>query len=250
MKYDKFISNLSDSVTTNPKRFWSFFRSRSKCKTIPQTLHSGIKEVDSAPEKAEMLNAHFHSVFKTDVDSELPDIALKHVEGLSTVTFTTDKVLKALLDLDVSKASGPDNLSPHVLKNCARQLAPSLSALFNLSMATGTIPEQWKTANVVPIFKSGDKCDVSNYRPISLLCIVSKVMERCIVDHAYGLVQEDIHPVQHGFVKGKSCCTQLLCGARGDLNPLDRLLWLLLTSQAINTSRDGRGRLSVLASGA
>ena len=79
-----------------------------------------------------------------------------------------------------------------------------------MSMRTGCLPELWKKANVTPVYKKDDKSKVKNYRPVSLLCIVSKIMERTIVDHVYEFVRDDIHPMQHGFVKGKSCCTQLL----------------------------------------
>ena len=105
------------------------------------------------------------------------------------------------------------SIPPCILKECAHELAPSLTFLFNFSMSSGTIPAmevQWKSANVIPVLKKGDNSSVTNYRPISLLCVVSKIMERCIHNCISLFVRPLIHPCQHGFVKATSCTTQLL----------------------------------------
>ena len=101
--------------------------------------------------------------------------------------------------------------SSRILKECANALDPSITLLFKKSFASGHIPAtQWKQANVVPVHKKGNKSQVSNYRPISLLCIVSKVMERYIYNSVYNIVEPLINTHQHGFMTGKSCTTQLL----------------------------------------
>ena len=82
--------------------------------------------------------------------------------------------------------------------------------LFTLSMSVDEVPNQWKAANVVPIHKKGDKNNVDNYRPVSLLSSISKVMERCIYNHVYPVVEPSLCSAQHGFMKSKSCTTQLL----------------------------------------
>ena len=79
-----------------------------------------------------------------------------------------------------------------------------LTLLFKKRFAPGHIPTQWKQANVVPVHKKGNKSQVSNYRTISLLCIVSKVMERYIYNSVYNFVEPLINTHQHGFMTGKS----------------------------------------------
>ena len=74
--------------------------------------------------------------------------------------------------LDVNKASGPDGISVRMLKSTARSIAPSLTKLFNISIRLGRFPESWKTSAVVPIPKSSNHKDASNYRPISLLPVL------------------------------------------------------------------------------
>ena len=98
---------------------------------------------------------------------------------LDSLVLCEDEVYKVLLNLNPSNTPGPGGLpTTIVLKSCARELKPSLCALFNLSLAEGKLPTEWKDALVVPVHKKGKKEDVTNYRPIPLLCVVSKVLER------------------------------------------------------------------------
>ena len=79
-----------------------------------------------------------------------------------------------------SRATGPDNLLPGMLKNCSNELSGPLCYLINLTMINGTIPNEWKLAKVIPIFKYGDRTDPNNYRPIFILPILSKILERAV----------------------------------------------------------------------
>ena len=121
-------------------------------------------------------------------------------------------VMEVLGAIDVNKASGPDAISPKILKECAAELSPSLTQLFNFSLTSGRLPSVWKTANVVPIHKSGERTLADNYRPISLTSTLVKSLERIIHKHimnffkTYRLLSDN----QHGFREARSCVTQLL----------------------------------------
>ncbi|CAB4002105.1 Hypothetical predicted protein [Paramuricea clavata] len=95
-------------------------------------------------------------------------------------------------------------------KECAFQLAPSLHYLFTKSLRLSQIPTEWKLANIIPLHKKGVKEHVENYRPISLLSIVSKTLERCVLNHLYLRIQESVHSAQYGFISGRSTTSQLL----------------------------------------
>jgi hypothetical protein len=82
--------------------------------------------------------------------------------------------------------------------------------MYNLSLSRGVIPSDWKKANIVPVYKKGDKNMVENYRPISLLSTVGKVLERCVHQLVYTVISNDIVQVQHGFMSKKSTSTQLV----------------------------------------
>ena len=98
----------------------------------------------------------------------------------ATIKITTRNVRKALKAIDISKSAGPDGVPGIVLKNCAMELAPVLTRLFNMSLKSGVFPDEWKLAHVTPIHKKGDKSNSDNYRPISVTSTVSKVFETVI----------------------------------------------------------------------
>jgi len=209
-KYRSFMAGLSVTFATNAKKFWSLFRSKTKCKAIPSVVVYGIQSAEDSKQKASLFNTYFHSIFSQEPVNVLPDVDVQILPELSSVVFDISMVTKALLELDVSKATGPDEISHIVLKECAHVLAPSLTRMFNLSMSTGELPLQWKTANVVPVHKKDSKNDVTNYRPVSLLCNISKIMERCVFNHIYPILRPKISVHQHGFINGRSSATQLL----------------------------------------
>ena len=115
-------------------------------------------------------------------------------------------------NLDPSKASGPDGISPRILKELAPELAPALTTLFRSSLKTGEVPLDWRTANVTPVFKKkGEKHKPENYRPISLTSTVCKVMEHILVSHIMKFAEKNILcKEQHGFRKGRNCESQLI----------------------------------------
>ena len=92
------------------------------------------------------------------------------------------------------------------------EIAPVIQLIFEKSLATGALPSDWTKANVSPIFKKGEKSNPSNYRPISLKCILCKVMEHIIASNitAHFNRYNILYDLQHGFRQKRSCETQLL----------------------------------------
>ena len=158
-------------------------------------------------EIANMFNTYFASVFATDNLSD-------QSEELSTDPFISEVIVSELeietllKTLDSNKATGPDEIPARLLKVTASTIAPSLCKLFNKSLRLGMVPEEWKLANVVPVFKKGEKDHCENYRPISLLSIVSKQLEQFMNIKCH--LSQIICKCQHGFLRGKSCVTNLL----------------------------------------
>ena len=160
---------------------------------------------------AEAFNKYFSSTF-----TYAPEIPLDAFTPLDEgdvrpwqLGVCEDEVYKGLLNLNLSKAPGPGGLPTIVLKSCARELTPSLCGLFNSSLAEDKLATEWKDALVVLVHKKGKKEDVTNYRPISLLCVVSKVLERCIFKHFEEFLCPLFHNAQHGFFQGRSTVTQI-----------------------------------------
>ncbi|KAK4828333.1 LOW QUALITY PROTEIN: hypothetical protein QYF61_025802 [Mycteria americana] len=114
--------------------------------------------------------------------------------------------------LDAHKSMGPDEIHPRVLKELAEVLTKPLSIMYQQSWLTEEVPADWRLANVTPIFKKGRKEDPGNYRPVSLTSVLGKLMEQIILSAITWHVEDNqgIKPSQHGFMKGRSCLTNLI----------------------------------------
>ncbi|CAB3981583.1 Hypothetical predicted protein, partial [Paramuricea clavata] len=115
---------------------------------------------------------------------------------------------KALRYLDVNKASF--GIPSRLLKECSEEITVPVTTLFNKSLSTGVFPNQWKDANLVPIHKAERKSIVSNYRGISLIDQLSKILEKGVFGRLFDFVSPKLTPWQHGFFPGRSTVTQLL----------------------------------------
>ena len=206
-----FLKNISDSCFSHPNRFWSYFNRLTRRSNIPETIELNGRSHSDARSKANTFNTYFTTVFNADTStpSNLPSSPYTN-DIVSTLEFSHEEVLSSLQNLNSSKTPGPDNLHPRILKECANELAPSLCSIFNKSLRTGKLPSDWKQANITPVFKKGSKVLVPNYRQISLLSIVSKLCERCVLRNLLSKLSHLLTSAQHGFVRGRSCVTQLL----------------------------------------
>ncbi|KAK3095084.1 hypothetical protein FSP39_010107 [Pinctada imbricata] len=131
---------------------------------------------------------------------------------MSDIKVRLDGVKKLLGKLGTHKASGPDNIPNMMLKNCAEELAPVLTNIFQQSLDTGTLPKDWRNANISPVFKKGNKHVASNYRPVSLTSVCCKTLEHIICSNILKHL-EQLHilsSLQHGFRSGHSCESQLI----------------------------------------
>ena len=128
------------------------------------------------------------------------------------IYITENEVDDILKILDTSKATGPDKISPSFLKEVESVIKAPLCKLFNLSLQKCIFPTDWKNANVTPVFKKNRPSDKGNYRPISLLSVIGKVMERCIYKHVYNYMLDNNIIISHqsGFTPGDSAINQLL----------------------------------------
>ena len=195
----------SDIIT---KKFWSHVKNTSKNSRIPKIVHYKTSISSKAGVKATMFNNFFCEQFS------LPSTYDIHIDYSSQddfeIDFSSTRIQQLMNDINVNKSSGPDQIPGIVLKKCAPSISIPLSNLFSNIYYSGNVPLKWKQANVVPIHKKGDKSDISNYRPISLTSLVAKIMERIIQDELLLRTRHLLSDTQHGFVKDKSCTTNIL----------------------------------------
>ena len=126
-------------------------------------------------------------------------------------TISCNGILNLLQNLKPFKAAGPDKLKPLLLKELREEIAPIIQIIFERSLQTGKLLADWCKAQVTPIFKKGNKSSAANYRPISLTCILCKVLEHIIASHVvkHFNAHDLLYDLQHGFREKRSCETQL-----------------------------------------
>ena len=200
--------NESDDNDLITKKFWSYVKSKTASQRIPEFVnYNGI--IRNSPEdQANLFNEFFFEQFS---EASSYDITIDYsVDSQFDIDFDHRKVRKLLKNVNSNKAHGPDGIHGKLLKNCAVGLAYPLSLLFQSCYNIGMLPREWKLGHVVPIFKKGDKHEVSNYRPISLTCIIVKILERIIKDELLLHTTTIISEHQHGFLANKSCATNLV----------------------------------------
>ena len=162
--------------------------------------------------KADILQDQFASVFTVEPDGELPKFELRTNSSIQDICIATASVQKKLLELDVDKAHGPDEISPRFLKEIGHQVSGPRSLVFNKSLQESYVPEDWKIAHISHIFKKGAREHASNYRPISLTSIICKIIESTIKDEIIMHLKNKnlLSTNQYGFIEGCSAVTQLL----------------------------------------
>ena len=208
--YEKSVAiNMKD----DSKIFWKFVQSKTKVKDQIQCLIDEGGEIYSDDrEIAQQLNSFFKSVFTEENLANPPDFESRTNIEVTDIEINQETVEKLLSKIKETKSPGTDQIHPKFIKETAKNLAKPITEIFSKSMDEGTLPNDWKKANVTPLHKKGPKHKVSNYRPISLTSILCKTMERIVRDAIMEHMESNnlFTKHQHGFRKGHSCVTQLI----------------------------------------
>ena len=204
-RYVENIFTPTDSETNelpSLKRFYTYMTQlRSSKSGIPPLKTPESILVTESKEKAELLNAQFNRTFSSGKSYSkeefknkcpMPESSNKF-PTIEEIRITVKGVEKLLASTNPTKATGPDGIPPRVLKELAHELAPILTVIFQKSLATGTVPSEWKTAIVSPIYKKGEHYNPANYRPVSLTSIPCKILEHIIVSHIMDFLEEKQH---------------------------------------------------------
>ncbi|XP_053686335.1 uncharacterized protein LOC128735876 [Sabethes cyaneus] len=193
--YKSHVLRVQCDLRKEPKRFWNFVNSKRKSSSAPKNVCYDVFAVDTASDNAaEIAAAH--------VPTDLVDLSL--------FTITADMVIVATKKLKRSFSAGPDGIPAVVLSRCVEVLANPLSLIFNKSFEQVKFPDIWKQSFMFPVYKSGDRHDVRNYRGITSLSAASKLFEIIVSGVILSRTKNYISAVQHGFMPGRSVCTNLL----------------------------------------
>ena len=187
---------------------------KGKSSFIPTLVDASGNAMESDAEKAEVLNSSLvRQASLSASDGVLPNILAAPVTDSQTLTelsVSLQDVHRALHGLDARKAPGSDGIPTRLLVVLANEIAPCVHHIFSLSLHTATVPTEWKSATVRPIYKErGSKQVGTNYRPISLLSTLSKCLERLIFRRLYSHLDSFLPSHQSGFRQKDSTAYQL-----------------------------------------
>lgn len=203
---ERLISN------NNLGAFYRYVNRRISGRTgVGVIVNNGFALTDDV-QKADAFNHYFASVGIVDdgLHPNCVDVPLRSI--LDHVTVAQSEVMSSIDKLKGNSSAGPDGFPPAMYKHLKECLSGPLTTLYNQFLSVGYVPSEWHTAHIVPVHKKGVTGDVGNYRPISLTCVTSKILERIVVNRILEHLNSNdiLHPAQHGFVKQRSTCTNLL----------------------------------------
>ena len=217
-----FIRNAEKDLHTNPSHFWSYINSLNNVSDVPTCMTLNNIELTCTQEVVDGFASFFNSAFiksSTYDPNALVDVV--NVPSLSVSHVSEELVLKCLKHFTSTMTSGPDGIPSFLLKDCAIVFVKPLTILFNLILKSCCFPSTWKTSKICPVFKSGDRSNVANYRPIVILCNFSKLFELVFQEYLLAHIRPQISEYQHGFISGRSTISNLVSITQYIANILD-----------------------------
>lgn len=208
LNHTKYLYDIERSLKSNPKFFWSYVKSLKDNHDILDEMVFENQTYSGTQSITEGFAKFFKSVYIND-----PDVTCNTTNSMSFFCqkeISIEMIKVALKKVKPNKAIGPDGTPAYILKGCSDHFLKPLHALFNLILRTSTYPDKWKISKVIPIFKNGSREEIKNYRPISIVCAVSKIFEVIIYDMLFNEVSNRITSCQHGFLPKKSTMTNLI----------------------------------------
>lgn len=205
-----YFEEIQKKTQKNAKEFWRYVSNLSKKNTIPEFVFYKGYTSASTIDSCNLFSAFFKSTYSPTV----PVFTFQDFEECSeneiNFSISRSEIISAVKNLSDNVFPGTDTFPEIFVKKCCDSLINPLFILYNRSLGSGTVPCVWKKSFVTPIYKAGDKSNVENYRPISILGAFAKVLDSIISSKLTLLLLSKISTNQHGFVENKSTLTNLL----------------------------------------
>lgn len=227
MAKKEFYQKTINENCKNPKKLWNNLKEISGKKTTHQTnfIHDDFgNPIEDPLDTAETFNEFFANIFSsansniTSLDSYNQEVLQNYVQSkidayckFNIPLVSEEFVKKQLSSLNINKSTGLDGIGTRFLKSSVNVIANPITKIINLSISKCKFPQKFKMAKITPIYKKGPKSDRNNYRPISILPVLSKLIEKHITDHLKTFLEENklLHTQQSGFRTNHSCETAL-----------------------------------------
>ena len=170
----------------------------------------GSTEATADSDIANMFADFFQNSYSTFTSTSNYSFNINRLNFLPQILLTEEEVLNGLKTLKNSISPGPDGVPANVLKLCAIELYIPLTKLFNYSLSLGYFPYFWRSSYIIPLHKTGSRCNIENYRGIAKLSAIPKLFEFLVSRRLTHFVAPIFSPCQHGFIRGRSTLTNLM----------------------------------------
>lgn len=205
-----YIARVESAILCDPTQFWKFIHKKNNDMLLPCSMsYQGIAS-DDIHDIVNMFATFFGSVYTSNSEMVTEVPYCNSQINLNNISIDLMEVFNTIEKIGSGLGMGPDNVPYILIYNCRFVLAPILCKIFNLSLSSGHFPEVWKVSYITPIFKSGIRSEVENYRAISKVSLFSKIFERIVNERVSDLFGRALCSEQHGFLKGRSTVTNLL----------------------------------------
>lgn len=211
LAYKNYLNKMKANLKNDPKSFYSFVNSKRRSVEFPTTMKLNNIESSDDTSISNMFAEFFASTYSSTVfnkSNQYPYVIQKSTIDVPFLNENT--VLTQLKKLKWSCAAGPDGVPNCILKRCAMFLYIPLTFLYNKSIQQAYFPDVWKTSFIIPLFKSGSKSSIPNYRGIAKLSSIPKLLEKLLTDMISHQTSSILCLQQHGFRKSCSTSTNLL----------------------------------------
>lgn len=197
-----YTKTIEESIRTNTKAFFAYTKSLNKSNKLPNVMKLNNESSDNPETIANYFAKNFQSVYnKIDNDVPIQDYTCNCTDHLE---ISEELISNVIRGMDENKTNSPDNIPAIFYKRTIFEIVKPLKILFNSSLCQRKFPSEWKLSLITPLLKSGDKSDVLNYRPISIISAASKNFEKIIYSWLQKEVQHLLSSQQHGFVKNNN----------------------------------------------
>lgn len=211
-RHEEHVREVIENSKGDSKMFWKYINGKRSSHSLPNKMELDGIIASNDTEKCKLFATYFSSVY---VDHNSDDrinelISTRNDHGNFRVIASQEAVYSVLKSLDTNKGMGPDMISPLVLKKCAEHLAEPLSLIFNKSLNDCVYPERFKIGHITPIFKSGSKKNVRNYRGVNVMPNLAKTFEKVLYNQLKLVIMPKLSKSQHGFLPNRNIETNLL----------------------------------------
>ena len=209
--YRNYIWSVERDLKANSKRFWVYINKIRNSSGFPNQMTYQGNTSTNLQTSVDLFADYFCSVYNSDEHQASSNFNHLHpITSVGLIHISEDEVIRAMQLLDSNAKPDSDNICNLLLRKCCSSLGPPLTLIFQDSLKSGHFLDRWKFSSITPIYKSGSKQDITNYRGIAKLLVIPKLFESIVKTKIYEKVKNSISPSQHGFVSGRSSTTNLV----------------------------------------